>query len=113
MPSNPYQPPQAWPEKPGTGGPHPDGLSTTGRYLILAAAFLGWMFSGAQMTSTSLVSGSATEEFAKAGRMARESYVELANLLVFSPSTPTPNAWSGTEVSNELLNKQLKPKWYA
>jgi MFS transporter, SHS family, sialic acid transporter len=88
-------------------------LSTAGRYVILAAAFLGWMFSGVQMTSTSLVSGSATEEFAKAGRMSRESYLEPANLLVFSSATPTPDAWSGTEIDKELLNGKFKPKWYA
>jgi MFS family permease len=42
---------------------HPAGLSASARYLILAAAFLGWMFSGFQMTIMNLASAPATESF--------------------------------------------------
>lgn len=85
----------------------PPTLTTTGRYVILAAAFLGWMFSGVQMTSTSLVSGSATAEFAKAGTLSRERYVNFANLMLFSP------AGTGTTDWTEEETQQQKRKWYA
>src|SRR5438552_624353 len=42
-------------------------MSATGRYIILIAAFLGWMCSGVQMTLTRLAAGSATEEFGRSG----------------------------------------------
>lgn len=41
-------------------GPTPGSLSQTGRVLVLAAAFLGWLFAGTQMSITPLVSRSAT-----------------------------------------------------
>jgi MFS family permease len=40
----------------------PANLTAGGRYLILAAAFLGWLFAGVQMAITPLVSRSATVE---------------------------------------------------
>lgn len=85
----------------------PTPLSTTGRYVILVAAFLGWMFSGVQMTSTSLVSGSATAEFAKAGTLSRDKYLDLANLMVFGAQRTGTTDWSEEEL------KQQKRKWYA
>lgn len=89
--------------------PAPPALSTTGRYLILVAAFLGWMFSGVQMTLTNLASGSATEEFATTGRISSESYIDVANLL----RTPRwPVALERQSVAPEFL-KQQRPKWYA
>lgn len=46
----------------------PAPMSPTGRYLILAAAFLGWMFAGVQMGIMPLAAGPATIEFAREGR---------------------------------------------
>jgi sugar phosphate permease len=40
----------------------PTGLSPSARYLILACAFLGWMFAGTQMSITPLMSRSSTIE---------------------------------------------------
>jgi hypothetical protein len=44
-------------------------LSQTGRYIILAAAFLGWMFSGFQMAVMSLAARSATQDFIRSGQV--------------------------------------------
>ncbi len=38
-------------------------LSRAGRWLVLAVAFLGWLFAGVQMSITPLVSNSATADF--------------------------------------------------
>jgi MFS family permease len=65
------------------------------------------MFSGVQMTSTSLVSGSATAEFAAAGTLSRGSYLDAANLLVFTAPRSGVSDWSEAEI------KQQKRKWYA
>jgi len=46
------------------------GVSRAGRYLILAAAFLGWAGAGLQMALMNLASRSATEEFLLAGVLA-------------------------------------------
>jgi SHS family sialic acid transporter-like MFS transporter len=45
----------------GAAGPVP--LSRVGRWLVLAVAFLGWLFAGVQMSITPLVSNSATADF--------------------------------------------------
>lgn len=45
----------------------PRELTSAGRWLILAAAFLGWLFAGVQMTTMSLAGRSATMEFQRAG----------------------------------------------
>ena len=42
-------------------------LTAAGRYIILAAAFLGWIFSGFQMAVMTLTARSATTEFLRRG----------------------------------------------
>lgn len=89
--------------------PAKPALTTAGRYLILVAAFLGWMFSGVQMTLTNLASGSATEEFARTGRISSSEYLDFGNLL----QTPRwPGGLEQQSVAPEFL-KQQRPKWYA
>lgn len=66
----------------------PTELSKTSRYIILAAAFLGWMLSGVQMTVMNLSSGSATEEFVRSGHISGEFQLGFAGLLV-APKLPT------------------------
>ncbi|RPI81682.1 MAG: MFS transporter [Planctomycetaceae bacterium] len=44
-------------------------LSRAARHLILWAAFLGWMFSGVQMSLMNLASRSATEDFIRRGQI--------------------------------------------
>ena len=89
---------------------HPAGLTASSRYLILAVAFLGWMFSGVQMTITNLASGSATHDFLEHGRLDPNNDLSPANLLVFSPMPAT------AERSEEWVKKAMtrqRPKWYA
>lgn len=45
----------------------PGELTSAGRWLILAAAFFGWLFAGVQMTTMSLAGRSATIEFLRRG----------------------------------------------
>jgi MFS family permease len=84
-------------------------LSATGRYLILAGAFLGWMFSGVQMTANSLIAGSATTEFAQSGQLSTDHYLDMAKLFTVSSTLPVVSA--AALDPNELKNQ--RSKWYA
>jgi MFS family permease len=89
----------------------PAEISKTSRYVILAAAFLGWMFSGIQMTVMSLASGTATEEFARSGLVAGDVSFKLAGLAA-SPRMP------GTSIGSIKLPppddlKKFKNNWYS
>jgi len=91
----------------------PAELSAAARYLILAAAFLGWMFSGVQMTITNLASGSATADFATRGRLPLNQMLDWRNLLVVS-GEPTAAAIDPTnKPALESILKQQRPKWYS
>jgi len=90
---------------------HAAGLSAQSRYLILAAAFLGWMFSGVQMTITNLASGSATHDFLAHGRLDPENDFAPGNLLVLSPAPASASPRSEVWIK-EAMQKQ-RPKWYA
>ena len=79
---------------------HPAGLSAASRYLILAAAFLGWMFSGFQMTVMNLGYAPATESFYGSGTTA-------AHAASNSPSA----APRGTKYVDPL--KEVKARWYS
>jgi MFS family permease len=85
-------------------------LSPTGRYLILAAAFLGWMFSGVQMSLMNLASRSATMEFARAGMLDESPALEWRRLLV--PFEPSPVS-SRDEADLKTLVKAQAPRWFA
>lgn len=90
---------------------HPAGLSAESRYLILAAAFLGWMFSGVQMTITSLAAGSATQDFLVRGHLDPENDLVPANLLVFTAKRETASPRSDAWVKQAMARQ--RPKWYA
>ena len=60
----------------------PVEISPASRYIILVAAFLGWMFSGVQMSLMNLASGSATEEFVRSGLFDGGGSLQLKRLLV-------------------------------
>jgi MFS family permease len=55
-------------------------LTAAGRYIILAAAFLGWMFSGFQMAVMTLASRSATTEFLRSEHVRVEEPFQLNRL---------------------------------
>ena len=57
------------------------GISNTGCYIILAAAFLGWMFSGFQMAVTTLASRAATTDFLRRGRVTATAPFDLGRIL--------------------------------
>lgn len=89
----------------------PGPLSPTGRYLVLAAAFLGWMFAGVQMGMMPLAAGPATEEFARAGHFTLDgqSTASLWRRLLASEEP------SGNIPSKEQLPEILKAerRWFA
>jgi MFS family permease len=86
----------------------PSGMTDTGRYLILAAAFLGWMCSGLQMTAMNLVSGAATQEFARSGALNMTATLSWGNLFMLEAPAHPPE---GTAL--EALLQRQQPKWYA
>lgn len=115
--ANPYQSPQATSSESGKSGGSADGkksgeLSAGLRYLILVAAFLGWMFSGLQMTLTNLASGSATEEFATSGLVSTDAWFNVNNL-TRAPKFPSAQASPKPASPPASFLKQQKPKWYA
>lgn len=85
-------------------------LKPVGRYLILAAAFLGWMFSGVQLTLMNLATRSATMEFARAGTLDNSPGLTWERL---SPSfrPPAVTLFSAAEVQ-KLVTDQT-PRWFA
>lgn len=93
-----------------SGQAEPAQMTDTGRYLILAAAFLGWAFSGVQMSLTSLVARSATIDFLQHGQVATESALSWEQLFVTSRSAET--ATHSKSEQNEIL-KRLAPRWAA
>jgi MFS transporter, SHS family, sialic acid transporter len=79
---------------------HPAGLSAQSRYLILAAAFLGWMFSGFQMSVMNLASAPATESFYGSQTAASPAAASLTGVLP-----------RGTKYVDPL--KEVKARWYS
>lgn len=86
-------------------------LPATGRHLILWAGFLGWMFSGFQMTLTNLASGSATEEFVRRDLLSPQGirWAQLVAKPTFALDSPTRPLSSA---ERDLLKLQ-RPRWYA
>ncbi|HTI52421.1 MAG TPA: MFS transporter, partial [Planctomycetaceae bacterium] len=88
----------------------PAGLTATGRYLILAAAFLGWMFSGVQLTLMNLATGSATTEFVRAGTLDSQHDLSWARL---SPAFERPPVSTRTDDEIKKTAKEETPRWFA
>ncbi|MFN9199238.1 MAG: MFS transporter, partial [Planctomycetaceae bacterium] len=81
----------------GSHASPPGTLTRTGRYLILAAAFLGWLFSGVQMSLMNLASRPATEDFLRSGRL---------------PIADTPAAELTPAVLKQALKREA-PGWFS
>ncbi|MBI3861478.1 MAG: MFS transporter [Planctomycetia bacterium] len=88
----------------------PPELSATGRYLILAAAFLGWMFSGVQMSLMNLAAGSATTEFARTSILSESTGLSWRRCLPGSARAST-NQLKDSFVK-EIVKTQ-SPLWFA
>src|SRR5262245_21567159 len=83
-------------------------ITAAGRYIILAAAFLGWMFSGFQMAVMTLASRSATTEFLRRGEVSATEPFDLRRLLA-SPTRP-PKALPVVADEKQALDK-IAAKW--
>ncbi|MBI5761459.1 MAG: MFS transporter [Planctomycetales bacterium] len=73
----------------------PGELTSAGRWLILAAAFLGWLFAGVQMTTMSLAGRSATIEFQRAGLF----------------TEPASSTGDGSTADPAAQMKVIAPRW--
>jgi SHS family sialic acid transporter-like MFS transporter len=92
-----------------TLGKPPDELTTAGRYIILTAAFLGWMFSGFQMAVMTLTARSATTEFLRHGQVSATQPLNLARLL--GPAHPGNDLPLPPDEAQAL--QAIVPRWFA
>ena len=83
-------------------------ITAAGRYIILTAAFLGWMFSGFQMAVMTLASRSATTEFLRRGEVSAAEAFSLRRLLA-TPTSP-PKSLSAVAGEKQALDK-IAAKW--
>src|SRR4029078_6154047 len=72
--------------------------------------FLGWMFSGVQLTLMNLASGAATTEFARAGTLDDDPGLSLRPL---SPTYTHPSVSPLAPDDVKDLAKRQTPRWYA
>src|SRR5215471_17330118 len=84
-------------------------LAPRGRYLILAAAFLGWMFSGVQMSLMNLASRSATMEFARHGVFDEDAALSWERLL---PDGQRKQTSSLSQPEVDKLVKTEASRWF-
>lgn len=87
-------------------------VTAGGRYAILAAAFLGWMFSGVQMSLMPLASRSATKEFTDNGVVKPDRYLWLPNLWLFDVDAPVAAPEHDKAFAKVILSEQ-QPKWFS
>ncbi len=66
----------------------PPAISARGRYLVLAAAFLGWMFAGLQMAIMNLATPAVTRDFDRQGYFAQPAGSVLPAAELTSASGP-------------------------
>jgi MFS transporter, SHS family, sialic acid transporter len=85
-------------------------LTAAGRYIILTAAFLGWMFSGFQMAVMTLSARSATTEFLRGGQVTAEQPLRLFRLIARPRFTPQPHAAIDGEAK---ALQQIVPRWFS
>lgn len=85
-------------------------LSVRGQYVILVAAFLGWMFSGFQMAVMTLTARSATTEFLRAGAVTAERPLDLRRLAMTGrlPAASSINADREAETLRAIV-----PRWFS
>jgi MFS family permease len=86
-------------------------LSARARYVILVAAFLGWMFSGFQMAVMTLAAPSATKAFLRSGQIGPNSIFRLERLArpLAMPQRPPSSA---AESEAEAL-KKVDGLWFS
>src|SRR5262245_20058076 len=85
-------------------------LTASGRYIILTAAFLGWMFSGFQMAVMTLTARSATIEFLRSGQVSAGDILNVKRLWAAAPRPAEPRS-EGSEEKETL--KKIVPRWFS
>src|SRR5437667_10286397 len=90
--------------------PQTNEITAAGRYIILFAAFLGWMFSGFQMAVMTLTARSATTEFLRSGQLSTSQILRVERLFVAPRLTGQPPAPVTGEA--EAL-KTAVPRWFS
>lgn len=83
-------------------------MSPAARRLILAAAFLGWMFSGVQMAVMTVAARSATTEFSRSGRLSLAPGLDWQRIW----STAPLRAGSSPAEETQIL-QTFAPRWAA
>jgi SHS family sialic acid transporter-like MFS transporter len=92
------------------GAPLADELTAAGRYIILIAAFLGWMFSGFQMAVMSLAARAPTTAFLRSGDLDPQRPLDVRRLAKFRSSRGEP----GTAAYNEeAVLTRIAANWNA
>src|SRR5438477_13178949 len=90
--------------------PQTTEITAAGRYIILVAAFLGWMFSGFQMAVMTLSARSATTEFLRSGQLSTGQMLRVERLFVGARlvSQPPPPVSGETEMLQSAV-----PRWFS
>jgi SHS family sialic acid transporter-like MFS transporter len=82
-------------------------FSAKARYLILAAAFLGWAASGFQMAVMTLTSRAATTDFLRRGQLSADKPFAAWRILLPEPEAASP----GRTLDEAQALKQTAPLW--
>jgi MFS transporter, SHS family, sialic acid transporter len=85
-------------------------ISATGRYVILGAAFLGWMFSGFQMAVMTLSARSATTEFLRSGQVTADEPLKLSRMWKTTRAEVSPGAVVDAEAAQL---QRIVPRWFS
>lgn len=88
----------------------PTELTAPGRYIILTAAFLGWMFSGFQMAVMTLAARSATTEFLRSGQVTAEEPLSIRRLMAVPSSSGPLRTVSDNDAA---ALQQIVPRWFS
>src|SRR5207253_403797 len=86
-------------------------LTSVARYIILAAAFLGWTFSGFQMAVMTLTARSATTEFLRSGRVSADVPFDLRRLVRTQRAVQVNQYYSPADEARAL--QVIVPRWFA
>src|SRR5438132_14475 len=90
--------------------PRTTEIAAAGRYIILLAAFLGWMFSGFQMAVMTLSARSATTEFLRSGQLSASQMLRVERLL----AAPRLASQPPSPISGEAeVLKSAVPRWFS
>ena len=89
-------------------------LTPTARYLVLAVAFLGWLFAGVQMSITSLAMRSASLDLlSRVGKIDQEGFTDLNRRLQESRDDPTAAGLSEADRRQLTDWRAEAAQWFA